>query len=153
MGRRPDPKDQRWMKYIRRRGFEAERELVRGLRGFGVLAWRIPASGMYESRKRMSLPDVIAFAKGEFWGFQVKATSKDSFTIYNRWLEPLDAWLSDVLEHGVAGRAFVAVKFTGGFWVVRRVDCSERRIVVSVKSATRLRHQLAVLLGIQDILG
>ena len=153
MARRPDPKDSKWMRYIRRRGFEAERELVRGLRQFGVLAWRIPASGMYESRKKMSLPDVLAYAKGEFWGFQVKATAKDHVRVWKKQLEPLQAWLLDVLEHDVAGRAWIAVKFSGGFWVLREFDGELRNYDFSVKSATRLKHQLAVLLGVQDVLG
>ena len=153
MARQPSPKSRRWMPYIRRRGFKAERELVRGLRRYGVLAWRIPASGMYESRRKMSLPDVIAFARGELWGFQVKATGKDSFVVYRKWLEPLDVWLSDVLQHGVPARAFIAVKFVGGFWVLRETDCGEGRIVVDVRKAARLKHQLAVLLGMQEVLG
>ena len=151
--KKPNPKSQRWMQYVRRRGFEAERELVRGLRRLGVLAWRIPASGMYESRRKMSLPDVIAFCKGEFLGFQVKSTAKDSFVVYRRFLEPLDAWLSDVLSHGVPARAFIAVKFTGNFWVVRKTDCSEEKTVIRVGEATRLRSQLLVALGLQARLG
>ena len=118
------------------------------MRSLGVLAWRIPASGMYESRRKMSLPDVIAFCKGEFLGFQVKASSKRYVRVYRRQLEPLDVWLSDVLEHGVPARAFVAVKFVGGWWKIQEFD-GLRHYDFDIKGATRLRGQLELVLGLQ----
>ena len=58
----------------RRRGFEAERELVRKLWKCGFAAIRGPASG--SKIKKGVYPDVVALYRGRIFVFEVKSRSK-----------------------------------------------------------------------------
>ncbi|KSW12337.1 hypothetical protein CF15_06245 [Pyrodictium occultum] len=60
----------------RRRGFEAERELVRKLWGSGFAVVRAPASG---ARVRKAVyPDIVAMFKGKIFALEVKYRSDNS---------------------------------------------------------------------------
>jgi Holliday junction resolvase len=95
---------------IRRRGFEAERELVRKLwrKGFAVV--RAPASGA--KAKRIIYPDVVAIYQGRVLVFEVKTRSK---------LEAIYIEGDKVLKlkefaRRAGGEAFIAVKIKGEGW-------------------------------------
>ena len=127
---RPTPKDRsRWMKYIRRRGFDTERILQNELRRHGIWAKRIPASGMWESRKKQSLPDVFALrSDGLIIGFQVKATGAARFSFSPRDLAPLRDFVSDVASFGYPVWGIVIVRFVrdnNSFWAGTRLDIQD----------------------------
>jgi len=119
----------RGIRYYRRRGFDTERLLAKTLRDLRIWAFRIPASGMYESRRNMSLPDVIAFLPdGRVAGFQLKATSKARYTVSPKELKPLVAFVEDgrYFERETVG--FAVVRFVGrgrSLWAGCRVEKAE----------------------------
>ncbi len=120
--------EKRSMRYYRRRGFETERMLVRALRDAGVWAYRIPASGMYEGRRQMSLPDVIAYVRERVVGFQLKATSKSIYEVKSIELVPLRAFLIDARSFGIATVGYIGVRFVdsnNSRWVFRRFEPNE----------------------------
>lgn len=88
----------------RRKGFSAERELVRKLWRYGFAAIRGPASGA--KVKKSVYPDVVAIYKGKVLVFEVKAREKLQ-TIYMR-KSQLDKLLEFARRAG--GEAYIAIK-------------------------------------------
>lgn len=119
----------RGIRYYRRRGFDTERLLAKTLRSLDIWAFRIPASGMFESRRNMSLPDVIAFLpNGAIAGFQLKATSKGRYTVSAKEIKPLIAFIRDGRYFNKETVGYVLVRFVGkgrALWAGRRVEKEE----------------------------
>ena len=88
----------------RRKGFSAERELVRKLWRYGFAAIRGPASGA--KVKRSVYPDVVAIYRGKVLVFEVKSRGKLQ-TIYMA-RNQLDKLMEFARRAG--GEAYVAVK-------------------------------------------
>jgi len=104
----------------RRRGFEAERELVRKLWSKGFAVMRAPASG---ARTRLAAyPDVVAIFKGKIYAFEVKYRS-DNFPIY------IDkSQLQKLLEFSRRAGAtpLVAVKRPNKGWKLVPIDIAKQ---------------------------
>jgi len=148
LSRRPTPKDKRWMQYVRRRGFDTERMLVRELRKRGIMAYRIPASGMWESRRRLSLPDVLAISPRAVYGFQVKATGAGRFEFKPRDLAPLADFVRDARLFNLSCLGFAVVRFVtgnGSYWAGVRVEPSDivRREFRDPQNPKRIRYKFS----------
>jgi len=97
---------------VRRRGFDAERELARILWGHGFAVVRGPASGA--RTRRLFYPDLTAIYKGRVYVFEVKyRRSMNSGAIYvsRDKLERLKEF-----ARRAGGEAFIAVKLPGKGW-------------------------------------
>jgi len=109
----------------RRRGFEAERRLVRLLEeSRGAYVFRIPVSGGRSSPEaKTALPDVFMVdnVAGEVAAFEVKATSKSKVRVEAEQLVKLLKFL-DAFKKYEKRTAVVAVWFAReGKWVFKRV--------------------------------
>jgi len=110
----------------RRRGFDAERRLVKMLSSNpGNYVFRIPTSGgRAPPHGRTALPDVFMVNNlegGRVVAFEVKNTSKDRVRIPALQLVKLFKFL-DAFKRYKVREAVVAVWFAGrGTWVFRRV--------------------------------
>lgn len=110
----------------RRRGFEAERRLVKLLEEKrGAYVFRVPVSGGRSSPEaKTALPDVFMVdnARGEVAAFEVKATSKSKVTVKAEQLVKLLKFL-DAFKKYEKRSAVVAVWFAReGKWVFKRVQ-------------------------------
>jgi len=94
----------------RRRGYSAERELVKKLKERNIWATRIPVSGIGQP-----LPDVLAVSKGVLHGFEVK-TTKGPKKFYKRSFDNTLLWLNAMLNEELKAKAWLAVKFKGNTW-------------------------------------
>ncbi len=94
------------MKDRRRRGFRAERELVKKLWKYGFAAIRGPASGA--KVKKSVYPDVVAIYKGKVLVFEVKSRKKLQSIYMKR--EQLDKILEFARRAG--GEAFIAIRLS-----------------------------------------
>ena len=94
------------MRDRRRRGFSAERELVKKLWKYGFAAIRGPASGA--KVKKSVYPDVVAIYKGLVLVFEVKSRSKLQSIYMKR------SQLEKLIEFArrAGGRALIAVKIS-----------------------------------------
>lgn len=109
----------------RRRGFDAERRLVKLLEeSRGAYVFRIPVSGgRSNSMARTALPDVFMVdnVAGEVAAFEVKATSKSKVTVRAEQLVKLLKFL-DAFKKYEKRNAVVAVWFAReGKWVFKKV--------------------------------
>jgi len=94
------------LKDRRRRGFAAERELVKKLWRYGFAAIRGPASGA--KIKRSVYPDVVAIYRGIVLVFEVKSRKKLQNIYMSR--EQLEKLLEFARRAG--GKPFIAVKIS-----------------------------------------
>ncbi len=94
------------MKDRRRRGFAAERELVKKLWKYGFAAIRGPASG--SKVKKSVYPDVVAMYRGRILVFEVKLRKKLRSIYMER--SQLDKLLEFAKRAG--GEAYLAIKIS-----------------------------------------
>ncbi len=123
-------------KHVKRRGYDAERQLVDLLKRRGYWASRIPLSAV-----SVPLPDVIACKKDKgFLGFQVKSTSLSRYYISKKYLIPLVEWKRS-FEAVAKTRTFIAVKFMGKGrgWRFQEVF-DDKPIWVEYKAACETKH-------------
>jgi len=101
---------------IKKRGYEAERELVKKLRMHGFRAVRVPVS----APSNESLPDVFA-TKGDYLvAFEVKAPRAERAYFRRHQVEKLFRFL-DMFELYSQKFAVLAAKFPYK-WVLKRID-------------------------------
>ena len=120
----------------RRKGFNAERELVKILRenGFPHIA-RVNVSGVSQP-----LPDVIGARKGVMYGFEVKSTNESKKTFYFREFDNIRAWLVELSEARVKSRGFLAVRFKGGVWRLYPIYPDVEKITVGTNKGISLER-------------
>lgn len=112
----------------RRRGFDAERRLVRLLsKRASAYVFRIPVSGGRASPgSRVALPDVFMVdnTRGEIVAFEVKATSKAKVVVGTEQVSKLFRFL-DAFKKYEKRTAVIAVWFSReGKWLFKRVEDS-----------------------------
>ncbi|MDH5795153.1 MAG: endonuclease [Candidatus Bathyarchaeota archaeon] len=106
----------RGMKGIRRRGYRAERELVRKLRRLSYSSVRIPVSAPSSE----ALPDVFATKGSCILAFEVKAPRAERAYFRRKQVEKLFGFL-DMFEAYDGKLAILAGKFPYR-WVFKRVE-------------------------------
>ena len=106
----------REIKRIRRKGYRAERQLVKKLRGFGFKSVRIPIS----SPSSEPLPDVFAVKGDMILAFEVKAPNSDRAYFKKEQVEKLFHFLEmfEIYKYKIA---IIVGKFPYK-WVFKRVD-------------------------------
>ena len=111
----------------KRRGFNAERELLDNLKDLGFWGARIPVSGVGQP-----LPDVIIFHNGVLFGFEVKSTNGNKKVFYRREFDNLLDWLSGMKRENFKVGAWLAVRFKGGKWRFYHVNEDSEKIDCSI---------------------
>jgi len=107
----------------KKRGFNAERELLENLKDLGFWGARIPVSGVGQP-----LPDVIIFHNGVLFGFEVKSTNEDKKVFYKREFDNLVDWLKGMERENFKAEAWLAVRFKGGKWRFYRIFTSSDKV-------------------------
>ena len=110
------PKKSREMKGIRRRGYRAERQLVRKLRLLGFNSVRIPVSAPSSE----ALPDVFATKGSVLLAFEVKAQNAERAYFRKNQVEKLFRFLS-MFEAYSTKLAILAGKFHYK-WVFKHIE-------------------------------
>jgi len=104
------------IKRIRRRGYQAERDLVKKLRGLGFRSVRVPVS----APSKEPLPDVFATKGNCIIAFEVKAPNAERAYFPKDQIEKLFDFLS-IFESYPVKIAVLAAKFPYR-WVFKQVD-------------------------------
>lgn len=110
------PKRRRRLKSSKRKGYRAERQLVKKLRKYGFKAVRVPAS----APSREPLPDVFATKGDAILAFEVKAQNTGRTYFRKNQVEKLFKFLSmfDVYREKIA---VLAGKFPYK-WVFKKIE-------------------------------
>lgn len=127
----------------KRRGYTAERELMKELRRKKIWSWRIPSSG-YKTGN-YALPDIIGFLHGKIMAFEVKTTEKNKFKFSLKEDSSLITWLKNSLRFPVEARGFLTVKFIGNNrWKGEEIfDLKkENRFKLKRKGAVKIKNLL-----------
>lgn len=95
----------------KRRGYKAERDLMKKLRSKKIWSWRIPSSGFKTAG--YALPDILGVIRGRIIAFEVKTTEKDKFNLTLKDNDPIIFWLQNSLEYPLEARGFLTTKFIG----------------------------------------
>ncbi len=127
------------MKKRRRKGFDAERELVRRLKDKGIWATRIPVSGVAQP-----LPDVLAVSNGTLHGFEVKSTS-NSINFYKKSFDNTILWLEAMRNEKLHAKAWLAVRFLGGKWRFYELTSETEKIEANLNNGLTLSQLLKLL--------
>ena len=112
-------KKTRQMKGIRRRGYRAERQLVKKLRALDFSSVRIPVSAPSSE----PLPDVFATKGDSLLAFEVKAPNAEKAYFRRSQIEKLFSFL-DMFEAYDSKLAILAAKFPYK-WVFRHVQAPD----------------------------
>lgn len=104
------------LKVRRRKGYDAERQLVKKLRKYGFKAVRVPVS----APSREPLPDVFATKSDTILAFEVKAQSSGRIYFRKSQVEKLFEFLSifDIYNNKIA---VLAGKFPNK-WIFKKVE-------------------------------
>ncbi len=122
------------MKAIRRRGYRAERQLVKKLRALGFNSVRVPVSAPSSE----PLPDVFATKGNHLLAFEVKAPSAERAYFRKNQVEKLFDFL-DMFEPYDAKLAILVGKFPYK-WVFRQVqEACKYTVKKDEKSNIRLK--------------
>ena len=111
------------IKRIRRRGYRAERELVRGLRGWGFKAVRIPVSAPSSE----PLPDVFATKGDAILAFEIKAPNSNRAYFQKEQVKKLFDFLN-MFERYTNKIAILGAKFPYR-WIFKRVDSIDDYVI------------------------
>jgi len=133
MTARKKPGTGEWMKYIRWRGFETERKLARKLLELGIFARRMPVSGMYESRRKLSLPDVLGITRDNLiLAFQLKSTEKGRYAFRAYELISTIDFVTSALKFGLRAKGYAIVRFVNGnrsYWAGTVINPQDVRVL------------------------
>jgi len=108
--------DVKEIRRIRRRGYRAERELVRKLRGCGFNAVRVPVSAPSSE----PLPDVFATKSDTLLAFEIKSPNSDRAYFQKDQIKKLFEFL-DMFEAYTGRNAVLGAKFPYR-WVFKKVE-------------------------------
>ncbi|MHA1589528.1 MAG: hypothetical protein ACTSVA_02860 [Candidatus Njordarchaeales archaeon] len=130
------------LKSRRRKGFDAERELVKKFKERKIWVTRIPVSGIAQP-----LPDVLAVAKGILYGFEVKRCGEHA-RYYRKDFDNLIMWLEAMRREGLKAEAWVSVRFNGGVWRFYQVDTETEKVEANPNIGLTFSHILRRMLGL-----
>jgi len=123
----------------RKKGFNAERELVKKFKQKGIWATRIPVSGI-----RQPLPDVLVAYRGMLHGFEVKSVMKAQ-RMYKKSFDNTIYWLNAMTQESLRACAWLAVKFKGNKWRFYKLTNEIEKIDISPNNGYTFTQLLKIL--------
>jgi Holliday junction resolvase len=116
-----------------KKGIEAERELFHLLKSKGFFVIRAAGSG------HLKAPDIMAFKKGSYLGFEVKAHDKSELRFSKEQLENMKTWQENT---GITMYVAWKIKRKGFLFIpLSYLKANEKTVCIKIEDAEKLAYK------------